>query len=87
MKTLLIVYHSLPGGTRQMAEAAAMGAAMEPGVDVRLPAGANAPSEPTPETLNALQPSWTFLPGLGTEDRICLLARPAIDATLMHGSG
>ena len=64
-----------------------MGAAMEPGVDVRLPAGANAPSEPTPETLKALQPSWTFLPGLGTEDRICLLARPAIDATLMHGSG
>jgi hypothetical protein len=29
---------------------------------------------------------WTFLPGLGTED-ICLLARLAIDATLMHGSG
>ena len=36
MKTLLIVYHSLTGGTRQMAEAAATGAAMEPGVDVRL---------------------------------------------------
>ena len=36
MKTLLIVYHSLTGGTRQMAEAAAMGAATEPGVDVRL---------------------------------------------------
>jgi len=32
MKTLLIVCHSLTGGTRQMAEAAAM----EPGVDVRL---------------------------------------------------
>jgi multimeric flavodoxin WrbA len=36
MKTLLIVYHSRTGGTRQMAEAAAMGAAAEPGVDVRL---------------------------------------------------
>ena len=36
MKTLLIVYHSLTGGTRQMAEAAATGAATEPGVDVRL---------------------------------------------------
>jgi menaquinone-dependent protoporphyrinogen IX oxidase len=35
MKTLLIVYHSLTGGTRQMAEAAA-GAATELGVDVRL---------------------------------------------------
>ena len=32
MKTLLIVCHSVTGGTRQMAEAAAM----EPGVDVRL---------------------------------------------------
>ena len=36
MKTLLIVYHSLTGGTHQMAKAAAMGAATEPGVDVRL---------------------------------------------------
>ncbi len=36
MKTLLIVYHSMTGGTRQMAEAAATGAATEPGVDVRL---------------------------------------------------
>ncbi len=36
MKTLLIVYHSLTGGTRQMAEGAATGAAAEPGVDVRL---------------------------------------------------
>jgi hypothetical protein len=55
-------------------------------IDLALTAGANASSEPTPETLNALQPSWTFLPGLGTEDRLCLLARPAIDATSMHGS-
>lgn len=36
MKTLLIVYHSRTGGTRQMAEAAARGAASEPGVAVRL---------------------------------------------------
>src|SRR5271166_4906009 len=36
MQTLLIVYHSRTGGTRQMAGAAARGAAAEPGVDVRL---------------------------------------------------
>ena len=36
MKTLLIVYHTQTGGSRQMAEAAAAGAAGEPGVDVRL---------------------------------------------------
>ncbi len=36
MKTLLIVFHSMTGGTRQMAEAAARGAASEPGVRVRL---------------------------------------------------
>jgi len=36
MKTLLIVYHSRTGGTAQMAEAAAKGAAAEPGVNVRL---------------------------------------------------
>jgi len=35
-KTLLIVFHSLTGGTRQMAEAAARGAASEPGLRVRL---------------------------------------------------
>lgn len=35
-KTLLIVFHSLTGGTRQMAEAAARGAQAEPGVTVRL---------------------------------------------------
>ena len=33
---LLIVFHSLTGGTLAMAEAAARGAASEPGVDVRL---------------------------------------------------
>ena len=36
MKTLLIVYHSLTGGTRQMAEAAAAGAATEPNIKTRL---------------------------------------------------
>lgn len=36
MKTLLIVYHSMTGGTAQMAQAAADGAAGEPGVKVRL---------------------------------------------------
>ncbi len=36
MKTLLIVFHSLTGGTRQMAEAAARGAAAEAGVRTRL---------------------------------------------------
>jgi multimeric flavodoxin WrbA len=36
MKTLLIVYHSLTGGTRRMAEVAAAGAKTEPGVAVRL---------------------------------------------------
>jgi len=35
-KTLLIVYHSMTGGTRQMAEAAQAGAAGEGGVAVRL---------------------------------------------------
>lgn len=35
-KTLLIVYHSLTGGTRQMAEAARDGAGAEPAVAVRL---------------------------------------------------
>lgn len=36
MKTLLIVYHSMTGGTRQMAQAAVHGAATEPEVSVRL---------------------------------------------------
>jgi multimeric flavodoxin WrbA len=36
LKTLLIVYHSLTGGTRQMAEAAAAGAATEPNINTRL---------------------------------------------------
>ena len=36
MKTLLIVYHSLTGGTQQMAEAAAEAARRQEGVQVRL---------------------------------------------------
>ncbi|WP_207539893.1 NAD(P)H-dependent oxidoreductase [Sabulicella rubraurantiaca] len=36
MKTLLIVFHSVTGGTRAMAEAAARGAEQEEGVRVRL---------------------------------------------------
>ena len=36
MKTLLIAFHSMTGGTQQMAEAAAGGAAREPGVRVLL---------------------------------------------------
>jgi len=40
--TLLIVFHSLTGGTRQMADAAAAGAASEAGVRVRLIAAADA---------------------------------------------
>jgi len=36
LKTLLIVYHSMTGGTRQMAQAAAHGAAAEPDVFTRL---------------------------------------------------
>lgn len=35
-RTLLIVYHSMTDGTRQMAEAARAGAAVEAGVEVRL---------------------------------------------------
>jgi NAD(P)H-dependent FMN reductase len=35
-KTLLIVYHSMTGGTRQMVEASARGAASEPTARVRL---------------------------------------------------
>src|SRR6202789_3353642 len=36
MKTLLIVYHSMTGGTLQMAQAAAAGAGSEPAVQVSL---------------------------------------------------
>jgi multimeric flavodoxin WrbA len=44
MKTLLIVYHSMTGGTRQMAQAAAAGAASEPAVSVSLLHAAEADS-------------------------------------------
>lgn len=36
MKVLLVVYHTMTGGTRQMAEAAVRGAALEPSVRTRL---------------------------------------------------
>lgn len=36
MKSLLIVYHTMTGGTRQMAESASAGASQEPGVAVSL---------------------------------------------------
>ena len=42
MKTLLVVFHSRTGGTRQMAEAAACGAAGESDVTVRLLAATEA---------------------------------------------
>ena len=42
VKTLLIVYHSLTGGTRQMAEAAARGARSEPEIATRLLTAAEA---------------------------------------------
>src|SRR5450432_3560170 len=42
MKTLLIVFHSLTGGARQMAEAAAEGASAEPDVTVSLLAAPDA---------------------------------------------
>jgi multimeric flavodoxin WrbA len=64
MKTLLIVYHSLTGGTQQMAEAAASAASLEPEVTVRLlPAAAAEASDvlaadgylfATPENLAAM---------------------------------
>src|SRR4051794_340571 len=64
MKTLLIVFHSLTGGTRQMAQAAARGAQAQPDVCVRLlPAVEAQPSDvlaadgyvfATPEMLAAI---------------------------------
>jgi multimeric flavodoxin WrbA len=64
MKTLLIVFHSLTGGTRQMAEAVAAGAAGDTGIDVRLLQAADAEPEDvlaadlyifaTPENLAAM---------------------------------
>jgi len=64
MKTLLIVFHSMTGGTRQMAEAAARGAATQSDVTIRLlPAPAARPPDvlaadgyifATPEKLAAM---------------------------------
>jgi NAD(P)H-dependent FMN reductase len=45
MKNLLLVYHTLTGGTLQMAQAAAAGGAREPDVTVRLEAAATAAPE------------------------------------------
>jgi multimeric flavodoxin WrbA len=45
MKTLLIIYHSMTGGTLQMAQAAAAGARAEPGVAVSLLRAAEARAE------------------------------------------
>jgi multimeric flavodoxin WrbA len=42
LQTLLIVFHSLTGGTRQMADQAAAGASAEPEIEVRLLAAAEA---------------------------------------------
>jgi multimeric flavodoxin WrbA len=50
MKTLLIVYHSMTGGTLQMAQAAATGAQTEPAVQVSLLRAADAHAE---DLLNA----------------------------------
>jgi hypothetical protein len=64
MRTLLIVFHSRTGGARQMAEAAARGAGVEPDVQMRLVTAAEAQSSDvlaadgyifaTPENLAAL---------------------------------
>ncbi len=64
MRTLLIVYHSMTGGTLQMAQAAAAGARGEPAVrTVLLPAGEAQPADvlgasgyifATPENLAAM---------------------------------
>src|SRR5579863_4744771 len=45
MDRLLIVYHSLTGGARQMAQAAAAGATSEPDITVQLQAAADATAE------------------------------------------
>jgi multimeric flavodoxin WrbA len=64
MQTLLIVYHSMTGGTLQMAQAAAIGARGEPAVQVSLLRAAEAEAEDlmtasgfifaTPENLAAI---------------------------------
>ena len=64
MKTVLVVYHSMTGGTRQMVDALAAGMALEPGVAVNLRHAATAVAEDlldaagyvfaTPENLAAI---------------------------------
>jgi len=64
MKTLLIVYHSMTGGTRQLVEAAAAGARTEPALRLRLLSAAEADADDvlaadgylfaTPENLAAI---------------------------------
>src|SRR5215469_8979859 len=64
MKTLLIVFHSLSGGTRQMAEATTLGAQTERGIGARLLPAADTTSADvlgadgyifaTPENLGAM---------------------------------
>ena len=87
MKTLLIVFHSMTGGTRQMAEAAAAGAASEPGINIRLQHAADCgPADmldasgyifATPENLGAMAGMMkdffdrTFYPVLD-----CIVGRP-----------
>jgi multimeric flavodoxin WrbA len=51
MNKLLIVYHSLTGGARQMAQAARVGAAREPHITVQFEAA----SQATPDALLAAQ--------------------------------
>lgn len=81
MKTLLIVFHSRTGGTRQMAGAAFRGAASEPGMHTRLLHASNAGPEDvlaangyifaTPENLAAIAGLMkdffdrTYYPALG----------------------
>src|ERR1700687_5004042 len=54
MSTLLIVYHSMTGGTQQMAAAAAAGARTEPKLEVSLLGGADGFIFATPENLAAM---------------------------------
>ena len=64
MKTILIVYHSLTGGTRQMADAAAGGAQAQANVQVHLLQAREAgPDDVLPQTAISLQlrktsPQW-----------------------------
>ena len=82
-KTLLIVYHSVTGGTRQMVEAAARGAALEPAVRIRLLPAPLAEMQALlmhrPKATIALAPGWCcnikefYLPLLQVPDQACLL--------------